>query len=84
MDDTIVHGIAELYNDTISTLPIRIQVIGDQKILEQPAVQDQVRCCLFCGLRSAVLWRQMGGKRRQLVLNRKQLIQSAENILLGR
>jgi len=30
MDETIIHSIAELYKDTISTLPIRIQVVGDQ------------------------------------------------------
>ena len=83
-DESIIHPIAELYKDTISTLQLRIQVVGDQKILEQSEIQDKVRCCLFCGLRSAVLWRQVGGKRRQLILNRKQLIRSAEDLLLGR
>jgi high frequency lysogenization protein len=83
-DDSIIRSIAELYTDTLSTLPLRIQVIGDQNILKQSAIQDKVRCCLFCGLRSAVLWRQMGGKRRQLILNRKQLIRSAEDALFGR
>jgi len=83
-DPAIIHSIAELYKDTISTLPLRIQVTGEQNILQQPEIQDQVRSCLFCGLRSAVLWRQMGGKRRQLILNRKQLINTAEDLLLGR
>ena len=84
LDETTVHAIAELYKDTLSTLPTRIQVMGDQNILKQPDIQDKVRCCLFCGLRSAVLWRQMGGKRRQLILNRKRLIYTAEELLLGR
>jgi len=84
LDESVIHNIAELYKDTISTLPIRIKVVGDQKILQSPDIQDKVRCILFCGLRSAVLWRQMGGKRRQLLLHRKQLINTAENILLGR
>jgi high frequency lysogenization protein len=84
LDESVIHNIAELYKDTISTLPIRIQVVGDQKILQSPDIQDKVRCILLCGLRSAVLWRQMGGKRRQLLFNRKQLINTAENILLGR
>ncbi len=83
-DPAIIHSIAELYKDTISTLPLRIQVTGEQDILQQPDIQDKVRSCLFCGLRSAVLWRQMGGKRRQLILNRKQLINTAEDLLLGR
>ncbi|MCP3675819.1 MAG: high frequency lysogenization protein HflD [Gammaproteobacteria bacterium] len=84
MDESIIHNIAELYKETISTLPMRIQVIGDQKILQQPQIQDKARCSLFCGLRYAVLWRQIGGKRRQLILNRKQIIQTAEDVLLGR
>ena len=83
IDDAIVHSIAELYKDTISTLPLRIQVVGDKSLLKQAEIQDKVRCCLLCGLRSAVLWRQMGGKRRQLILNRKQLITNAENLLMG-
>ena len=81
-DDSTIHSIAELYKDTLSTLPIRIQVQGDQNILNQPEIQDKVRCCLFCGLRSAVLWRQMGGKRRQLILNRKTIIHCAGELLL--
>lgn len=84
MDDTIIHAIANLYKDTISTLPLRIQVVGDQSLLKQPDIQDQVRCLLFCGLRSAVLWRQMGGKRRQLIFNRRQLLNTADDLLLGR
>ncbi len=84
MDPTVIHSVAELYKDTISRLPIRVQVLGEQKFLQQTDIQDLVRCCLFCGLRSAVLWRQMGGKRRQMLLNRKQLIATAEDLLLGR
>jgi len=81
MDDAFIHSIAELYKDTISTLPIRIQVVGEQNYLTQPDIQDKIRCCLFCGMRSAVLWRQMGGKRRQLILNRKLLINTAGELM---
>ena len=84
MDPSIIHNIGTLYKDTISTLPLRIQVVGDKNLLKQPNIQDQVRCNLFCGLRSAVLWRQMGGKRRQLIFNRKHIINTAEDLLLGR
>ncbi len=81
MDESIVHSFAELYKDTISTLPIRIQVIGEQSYLGQPKIQDKVRCCLLCAMRSAVLWRQMGGKRRQLIMNRKLIIRTAKELI---
>jgi len=81
LDESIIKAVADLYTDTISTLPLRIQVIGDPQRLKQQAIQDKIRCALFCSLRSAVLWRQMGGKRRQLVLNRKRLIYTADQLL---
>jgi high frequency lysogenization protein len=81
LDEVIIKAIADLYTDTISNLPLRIQVVGKPQILKQEQIQDKIRCALFCALRSAVLWRQLGGKRRQLLFNRKQLIYSAEELL---
>lgn len=81
LDDMIIKAIADLYTDTISNLPLRIQVIGKPEILKQDVVQDKIRTALFCALRSAVLWRQLGGKRRQLLFNRKLVISTAEDLL---
>ncbi len=84
LDEDIIKSLAEIYKDTISTLSLRVQVTGDQQILQRSEIQDKVRCCLLCAIRSAVLWRQMGGKRRQLILKRKLLIRVAGNLLLSR
>ncbi|GAM56239.1 hypothetical protein JCM19232_5254 [Vibrio ishigakensis] len=52
-------------------------------MLQQTGVQAKVRALLLAGIRSAVLWRQVGGKRRHLIFSRKKMVEQAE-ILLAR
>ena len=80
-DDSILKAIADLYTDTISNLNLRIQVIGNPERLKQPLIQNKIRSALFCSIRSAVLWRQMGGKRRQLIFQRRHIVNTANEIL---
>ena len=80
-DDAIIKAIADLYTDTISKLSLRIQVVGKPDILKQAVVQEKIRTALFCALRSAVLWRQLGGKRRQLLFYRKHLLATTEELI---
>jgi high frequency lysogenization protein len=44
---------------------------------------DWVRTLLLAGLRSAVLWRQLGGGRFDLMFGRKKIMREAEALLLG-
>ncbi|MBT8449920.1 MAG: high frequency lysogenization protein HflD, partial [Gammaproteobacteria bacterium] len=81
LDETILKAIADLYTDTISNLNLRIQVVGNPERLKQPLIQNKIRSALFCSIRSAVLWRQLGGKRRQLIFQRKHLVSTANEIL---
>ncbi|SUC47473.1 High frequency lysogenization protein HflD [Providencia stuartii] len=48
--------------DVISPLGPRIQVTGSPDILKNSLVQAKVRTLLLSGIRSAVLWQQVGGK----------------------
>ncbi|OAN18397.1 lysogenization protein HflD [Photobacterium jeanii] len=83
LDDQMISNIASVYLDTISPLGPRIQVTGTPAHLQQPAVQHKVRALLLAAVRSAVLWRQVGGKRRHLIFGRKQMVEQAK-ILLAR
>ncbi len=69
--DELTEGIAELYKDTLSTLPLKIQVTGRARFLKQKTVQKLVRTALMSGLRSALLWHQLGGKKRDFLFKRK-------------
>ena len=71
--DNVYANIASLYQDTVSTLRLRIQVSGSSGYLQQPAVAERIRCLLFSAIRSAFLWQQLGGKRIHLAFYRKKL-----------
>ena len=43
-------------------------------------MQDKIRACLLAGIRSAVLWRQVGGSKWQLLFHRKKLVQAAQQL----
>ncbi|AXR06849.1 high frequency lysogenization protein HflD [Salinimonas sediminis] len=77
----IVGSLASIYSDIVSPLAPRIQVAGNPDHLRQPVNQHRVRALLLAGVRAAVMWRQMGGQRRQILLNRKRIVDSATQAL---
>ena len=76
-DTQILSNMASIYVDLISPLGTKIQIAGTASFLQQTLVRDKIRALLLAGIRSAVLWRQMGGKRRQVIFNRKQMVEQA-------
>ena len=83
LDEQMISNLASVYLDVISPIGPRIQVTGTPAVLQQTGTQQKVRALLLSGIRSAVLWRQVGGKRRHLVFGRKKMIEQAQ-ILLAR
>lgn len=81
-DDEMFSIMANIYVDTISPLGKRIHIIGSAYHLQQQSVQDKIRACLLAGIRSAVLWRQVGGSKWQLLFHRKKLVQAARQLYL--
>jgi high frequency lysogenization protein len=72
--DTIASSFGSLYQDTISTFKQRIQVHGDMRFLQQEATAAKVRALLFAGIRSARLWRQLGGRRWHVLTKRGSML----------
>lgn len=77
----LIEQLAEAYKDTISTLSTKIQVTGSSKHLEQPNNQNLIRALLLGAIRCAVLWRQVGGKKRQFIFNKHKLVETAKAYL---
>ena len=71
--ENVIASCGGLYQDTISTFRQRIQVHGDMRFLQQPSNAAKIRALLLTGIRSAMLWRQLGGHRWQLVFSRSKL-----------
>ncbi|MDA8985617.1 high frequency lysogenization protein HflD [Luminiphilus sp.] len=78
--NTLTSGIAAIYQDTLSTLPYRIKITGSAQHLNSPQVADLVRSLLLCGVRAAFLWRQLGGSRFKLMLNRGDIRDTAARL----
>jgi high frequency lysogenization protein len=76
-DDAIIASLADIYADIISPLGQRIQVFGKPALLQQLSVQHRIRALLLAGIRAAVLWRQVGGKRRHFFFSKSKIIKIA-------
>jgi len=83
LKDLQAEKIAALYSGTISTLSPRIVVNGRPQHLQVDRSVNWIRTLLFSGLRSAVLWRQMGGGRFSLMFGRKKMLEQAQTLLPG-
>jgi high frequency lysogenization protein len=81
--ENVIAASGALYQDTLSTLRQRIQVQGDMRHLQQPSNASKIRALLFAGIRSARLWRQLGGHRWQLVISRRKLLRELYPMLQG-
>jgi len=81
--DLQAQKIAGLYTRTISTLSPRIVINGRPQHLQVDRTVNWIRTLLFSGLRSAVLWRQMGGGRFSLMFGRKKMLEQAQTLLPG-
>jgi high frequency lysogenization protein len=72
---------AEIYQRHISTLSPRIIVKGEPVYLQNPDLAARIRTALLAGIRAAHLWRQCGGRRWQLLLRRRRVLDSAKALL---
>lgn len=77
----VIARLGDLYQKTISTLAPRIMVNGDPNVLANTDNAALIRALLLGAIRSAVLWRQCGGTRWQLLLRRSSLVNTASALL---
>lgn len=79
--ENIFSNLASIYSDTLGTFRFRIQVLGDFNYLQQQRIANQIRTMLFAGVRSATLWRQLGGRRLHLLFQRKKLLHATNELI---
>lgn len=77
-----VSRIAQLYRDTISDLSPRVMVNGEPDNLADMAIAGRIRAILLAGIRSAILWRQVGGRPWHFVFSRGELTNAAKQWML--
>lgn len=82
-DETLLTGMANTYSDFISPLSRPIQIQGKPSHLQQPNIQNQIRALLLAAIRSAILWQQSGGQRRQFLFNRRKMVTIAHDLYVS-
>lgn len=80
IDHEVVAELADLYQTVLGNFEPRIRVMGRQNHLQNESNINRIRALLLAGVRSAVLWHQLGGRRWQLVLARKPLVQALASL----
>src|SRR5690554_1251624 len=77
----VLATLGTLYADTVSHLRPRVMVQGNPHYLGQADIVSEIRAVLLAAVRSAVLWRQVGGNYFDFLLRRKQLLAAVESEL---
>jgi high frequency lysogenization protein len=78
---SVIANLADCYLNAISTFRFRIIIWGNPHLLNSMDVMEKIRALLLTGIRSAVLWRQLGGSRLHLLFSRSKIKAMAEKIL---
>jgi high frequency lysogenization protein len=73
--------LAGIYSETISQLQPRVVVRGEPLHLQNPDNQNRVRALLLGAVRAAMLWRQVGATRLQILIGHKRLLDDARRYL---
>lgn len=79
--ENVIANLADIYSQTISNLNPRIIVNGEHSHIANPSNANKIRALLLAAIRSAVLWRQCGGNRWQLLFNRKDVLAAAKKLV---
>lgn len=77
----VLAAMGSLYADNISQLRPRIMVQGNPQYLAQAGVVSEIRALLLAAVRSAVLWRQVGGSYWEFLLSKRAMAESVERAL---
>ena len=77
----VLAALGKLYADTVSHLRPKVMVQGNPHYLGQTDIVSEIRAVLLASLRSAVLWRQLGGNLFDFLLNRRRMVAAIESEL---
>ena len=73
--------LAGIYSDSISLIPPKLLIKGDQSVLQNVATVNKIRALLLSALRNALLWKQFGGSKWSLLFGRKKYYLEVQKLL---
>jgi len=78
MHENVIASLANCYTKNVSDVNPRVMVNGKHGHLQNNTTANKIRAILLAGIRSATLWRQVGGSRWGLIWSRKKYLQAAQ------
>ena len=81
LHENVFASLADLYQETVSTINPKIIIKGDPTYLTDNRYADKIRALLLAGIRSAVLWRQCGGTRWKFFFFRSKMLAECGQLL---
>jgi len=81
LDESISSQLADVYQQHVSSLPFRLSISGQPEYLKQSEKVAFIRALLLAGIRSAFLWRQLGGRQWRIVFQRRRMLRDAQSLL---
>ncbi|MEA3404515.1 MAG: high frequency lysogenization protein HflD [Pseudomonadota bacterium] len=83
MHENVIASLARCYTENVSDVQPRVMVNGNHGHLQNPTTANKIRAILLAGIRSATLWRQVGGSRWGLIWSRKKYLKAAQSLSRG-
>ncbi len=77
----VIEQLAGAYERHLSVIEPRIRVTGSRNQLQVPENIHRIRALLLAAVRSAVLWRQVGGHRWHFLLARGKLCNAVDTLI---
>jgi len=76
----VISKLGSLYVDTAGMSKHRIIVRGRPSLLMTPVQKEKLCALLFAGIRSAHLWRELGGSEWELTFRKKRILSTAHSM----
>ncbi len=73
MHENVIANLADIYQQSISTIQPRLMINGEQVYLSSSEIINKIRALLLAGIRSTMLWRQCGGNRLKFLMYRGKI-----------
>ena len=73
--------LSSIYQQTLSMVDPRIVVNGENVNLMNPIQAARIRTALFAGVRSIILWKQLGGSKLKLLIFKSAFSKKIDNYL---
>jgi len=81
IDQRVVNYLGNVYFETLQPMRYPIPIFGEARYIENDQNINTILALILAGLRSAVLWRQVGGNRFQLLWARMKIVHTAQQFI---